>query len=107
MTDEALILAQDVLEKAICDLKRWRVAEGGLTIEKSFRFGGFAEAMAFVVQVGFAAEAMGHHPEVTHVFDFVQVRLTTHDPGGVTEKDLKLAQIIDGIPSRDGDDLWG
>jgi 4a-hydroxytetrahydrobiopterin dehydratase len=103
MTDDILILAPEVLKKAVSDLDHWWLADDDLAIEKSFRFGNFPEAMAFLVQVGFAAEAMNHHPEITHVFDNVVVRLTTHDPGGVTVKDLKLAQIIDTIQRRDGD----
>jgi len=67
-------------------------------IEKSFKFGSFREALAFMVRVGFEAEALDHHPEWTNVYNRVVIRLNTHDAGGkVTAKDVELAQRIQRI----------
>jgi 4a-hydroxytetrahydrobiopterin dehydratase len=67
-------------------------------LAKEFKFGGFREAMSFMVRVGFEAEALNHHPEWTNVYDRVAIRLNTHDAGGkVTAKDVTLARKIQGI----------
>jgi len=63
-----------------------------------FTFTGFTEAFGFMTEVAFAAEAAGHHPEWTNVYNRVSIRLTTHDAGStVTDKDRDLAQAIDHI----------
>lgn len=70
----------------------------GDALVKSFKFGSFREAMAFMVRVGFEAEAMDHHPDWTNVYNRVVVKLNTHDAGGkVTMKDVELAKKIQAI----------
>lgn len=65
---------------------------------RSYTFPDFAEAFSFMTRVAFAAEAAGHHPEWTNVYNRVDIRLTTHDAGNtVTEKDRQLAAIIEQI----------
>lgn len=64
----------------------------------AFTFADFTTAFAFMTEVAFAAEAAGHHPEWTNVYNRVSIRLTTHDAGNtVTEKDHHLAAVIDQI----------
>jgi 4a-hydroxytetrahydrobiopterin dehydratase len=70
----------------------WEVREDGLYRE--LRFADFAEAFTFMTAVAFAAERMGHHPDWSNVYNVVRIRLTTHDAGGITEKDYALATEI-------------
>lgn len=74
----------------------WKEGDNKLT--KTFEFRDFTEAFAFMVRVAFLAEAHGHHPDWSNVYNRVTIRLNTHDQGGiVTEKDRKLAQAIDAL----------
>ena len=75
----------------------WTRTEGGLAIEKSFRFGDFSEAFGFLTRVALHAEKIDHHPEFTSVWNRVDFRLTSHDKGGVTERDVALAGAIDRL----------
>jgi 4a-hydroxytetrahydrobiopterin dehydratase len=73
----------------------WTERDGGL--ERRFSFGDFSEAWAFMSRVALLAEAMDHHPEWSNVWNRVDIRLTTHDAGGLTDKDRKLAAAIDRL----------
>ncbi|MCC2112250.1 MAG: 4a-hydroxytetrahydrobiopterin dehydratase [Hyphomicrobiales bacterium] len=73
----------------------WTLADDGKAILKSFKFRNFRDAMAFMLRVAFEAEALDHHPEWSNVYNRVAVRLTTHDTGGLTEKDFALAEKMD------------
>ena len=75
----------------------WIPGEDGKALEKSFRFKDFSEAFAFLTRVAMHAEKVDHHPEFTNVWNRVDFRLTTHDTGGVTERDVELAKAIDRI----------
>ncbi len=67
-------------------------------LKKTFRFKNFVEAFAFMTKVAIEAERMNHHPWWANVYDRVDIELNTHDAGDVvTEKDRKLAAIIDGL----------
>mgnify|MGYP006214092403 CR=1 FL=1 len=66
-------------------------------IFKAFKFKNFSEALAFMVQVGLVAEKQNHHPEWTNVYNKVSIRLTTHDSGGLTDKDFALAAEIEKL----------
>jgi len=66
-------------------------------IEKSFRFATFSKAFGFLTRVALHAEKVDHHPEFTSRWDRVDFRLTTHDVGGITDKDLQLANAIDEL----------
>lgn len=79
------------IEESMRDLDGWTVEEGSSAISKSFRFKGFNAAFGFMTRCALAAEKMDHHPEWSNVYDKVDVRLTTHDAGGLTELDFKLA----------------
>ena len=69
----------------------------GEALVKSFRFRDFSEAFAFLTRVAMHAEKVDHHPEFTSVWNRVDFRLTTHDAGGVTERDVALAEAIDRL----------
>ena len=80
----------------------WREAEGRDAATRSLRFPSFADAFAFMTRVAIEADKADHHPEWSNVYDRVEITLTTHDAGGLTERDAKLAGVIDGAASR-----WG
>ena len=67
---------------------------------RTYRLKDFSEAFAFLTRVALHAEKVDHHPEFTSVWNHVDFRLTTHDAGGVTEKDLALAAVIDELATR-------
>lgn len=75
----------------------WAITDDGSAVEKQFKFSNFADALGFMVRAGVAAEKMNHHPEWTNVYNRVDVRLTTHDAGGLTEKDAELAKKMDDL----------
>ena len=89
-------LSPEEITTALAGLPGWAFANDALA--KEFKFGGFREAMAFMVRVGFEAEAMDHHPDWTNVYNRVAIRLNTHDAGGkVTAKDVELAKKIQAL----------
>ncbi len=67
------------------------------SIEKNFTFKDFKETLTTMVRIGFEAEALNHHPEWTNVYNKLNVRLSTHDAGGITQKDFALAKKIDQV----------
>jgi 4a-hydroxytetrahydrobiopterin dehydratase len=75
----------------------WTTSADGKALEKGFRFKDFSEAFAFLTRVAMHAEKVDHHPEFTSVWNRVDFRLTSHDAGGVTERDRKLAEAIDAL----------
>ncbi len=82
------------IETKLKQLEGWSFSDD--KIQKVFEFADFKEAMAFMVKVGFEAEAQVHHPEIFNVYNKVSIGLNTHDAGGkVTEKDFKLAGAIE------------
>ena len=83
------------IEQRLDDLSGW--ARAGDEIRKTFQLGSFAAAIAFVTHVGFLAEAAGHHPDIDIRWRKVTLALTTHDAGGLTEKDFDLAAQMDEI----------
>ncbi len=68
----------------------------GAEIRRTYRFGDFREALAFVNRVGELAERAGHHPDIDIRYDAVTLALSTHDAGGLTAKDFELARAIGG-----------
>jgi 4a-hydroxytetrahydrobiopterin dehydratase len=75
----------------------WSKSADAKALERSFRFKDFSEAFGFLTRVAMYAEKVDHHPEITNVWNRVDFRLTTHDTGGVTERDIKLAEAINGL----------
>jgi 4a-hydroxytetrahydrobiopterin dehydratase len=73
----------------------WKLAADKKSIHQSFKFKDFAEAWSFMTRIALLAEKMDHHPEWSNVYNKVEITLSTHDSGGVTEKDIALAEEID------------
>jgi 4a-hydroxytetrahydrobiopterin dehydratase len=88
-------LDQGARAEALKELPLWREVSGRDVIARKFEFRDFNEAFGFMSRVALLAERMDHHPEWMNVYRTVDVRLTTHDAGGLTEKDIRMAKTID------------
>lgn len=75
----------------------WVLSDDSKAIEKTFKFKNFRDAMAWMTRLAFEAEAADHHPEWFNVYNRVEVRLTTHDTGGLSDKDLALAAKMEAL----------
>jgi len=84
------------LDEAVAGLAGWSLREDREAIVKSYRFKDFNAAFGWMTRVALAAEKMDHHPEWFNVYNRVEVTLSTHDVGGVSERDLRLARFMDG-----------
>jgi 4a-hydroxytetrahydrobiopterin dehydratase len=82
---------------ALAKLNGWSDVSGRDAISKKFTFKNFNEAFGFMSRVALVAEKMDHHPEWSNVYKTVDVTLSTHDAGGLTELDVKLAEAMDQI----------
>ena len=89
-------LSGDARSRALARLHGWSEVKGRDAINKKFVFADFNQAFGFMARVALTAEKLDHHPEWTNVYNRVDVVLTTHDAGGVTELDLKMARLMDG-----------
>lgn len=78
---------------------RWSLERGGKALVRSFRFKDFSESFGFLTRVAMHAEKVDHHPEFTSRWNRIDFRLTSHDAGGVTERDRQLADAIDRLVS--------
>ena len=85
-------LTDTEIEAALADLEGWRREQDSIVREFTLR--DFVAALGLIAQIGVLAERANHHPELTNVYNRVRVALTTHDEGGVTEKDVALAREI-------------
>ena len=85
------------LAAALSALPGWQTAPGRSAITRTYVFADFNAAFGFMARVALVAEKMDHHPEWSNVYRTVTVALTTHDAGGVTERDLTLARAMDAI----------
>lgn len=83
------------VDAALARLPGWRAAEGRDAIMREFRFHDFNAAFGFMARVAMYAERHDHHPEWSNVYNRVTITLSTHDAGGVTDKDVALAHFID------------
>lgn len=83
-------------DAALARLTQWRLRDDGLAIERTFKFADFSAAFAFMTRVALAAEKADHHPEWSNVWNTVGIALTTHDAGGLSARDVALAETIDG-----------
>jgi 4a-hydroxytetrahydrobiopterin dehydratase len=93
-------LEGEARKQALHGLKDWRELPNRDAIQKKFVFKDFSEAFGFMSRVALAAEKADHHPEWFNVYKTVEVTLSTHDAGGLTEKDIALAKIMDALASR-------
>jgi 4a-hydroxytetrahydrobiopterin dehydratase len=90
-------LSADARKAAMARLKGWSDVSGRDAITKKFEFKDFNQAFGFMTRAALVAEKMDHHPEWFNVYKKVEVTLSTHDAGGVTELDIKLAEAMDKI----------
>ncbi len=88
-------LNRDDINPALSELSGWRLLDDRDAIAKSFRFKSFNAAFGFMSRVALLAEKMDHHPEWFNVYNRVDVTLATHDAGGVTELDLRMARAME------------
>lgn len=88
-------LSDEQVDLHLQDLKGWQ--RSGNSITKTFEFNDFVEAISFMNQAAFYAEALEHHPEWHNIYNIVDVRLTTHDTGGITSLDIRLAKRLEHI----------
>lgn len=86
----------------VSELKEWQVGREGAAIVKHYVFRDFRQAFGFMTECALAAEKLDHHPEWFNVYRKVDVVLTTHSAGGVTELDFKLAVLMDLAADRSG-----
>ena len=75
----------------------WAWEDGGKALVRTFKFNDFSQAFGFLTRVALHAEKVDHHPEFTSVWNRVDIRLTSHAAGGVTQRDVKLAETINRI----------
>lgn len=90
-------LSEKERDKGLRSLNGWVYDEAGDAISHVFKFKDFSEAFAFMSRVALAAEKAGHHPDWSNSYHTVTIRLSTHDAGGLSSKDIALAQAIDKI----------
>ena len=90
-------LSADARKAALAKLSGWSELSGRDAITKKFTFKDFNQAFGFMTRAALVAEKMDHHPEWFNVYKTVEVTLATHDAGGVTELDVKLAEAMDKI----------
>ncbi len=83
--------------QALAELPHWTLDASGKSIARDLRFADFNAAFGFMTRVALIAEKMDHHPEWSNVYNRVSVRLTTHDAGGLTQKDIALARAVDAV----------
>jgi 4a-hydroxytetrahydrobiopterin dehydratase len=95
MTDEVLSGAPRA--KVLADLEGWAEAKGRDAITKTFQFKSFNQAWGWMNRVALVAEKMDHHPEWANVYGRVEVTLSTHSAGGVTERDITLARKMEAL----------
>ncbi len=88
-------LPTPVVDQALTGLPRWQ--RQGQTLTLTATFPDFVQAMGFVNQLVAPSERLGHHPEITIIYNRVTLILTTHDAGGLTQLDLDLAQVVQGL----------
>jgi 4a-hydroxytetrahydrobiopterin dehydratase len=93
MTERPSVLSEDELAGWLGEHGEWAVVEGKL--HRELKLGSFVEAFGLMAQVALVAEKLDHHPEWSNVYSKVVIDLTTHDAGGLTSLDLKLAEAVD------------
>ncbi len=91
-----MLLKVNEIEKRLENLPDWSYQENAII--KEFTANNFSSALAFVVQIGIEAEKLDHHPDILlHSWNKILIKISTHSEGGVTEKDFKLAELINKL----------
>jgi len=95
-------LSAEARKQALKGLPGWAEVAGREAIGRTFTFQDFSQAFGFMARVALVAEKHDHHPEWKNVYKTVEVVLATHDAGGVTSRDVELAQAMNGIAAQMG-----
>lgn len=90
-------LTESERAEALASIGDWSLVDGRDAITRTFRFKDFNAAFGFMSRAALKAEKMDHHPEWFNVYNRVEVTLSTHDAGGLTELDIKLARFMDRV----------
>ena len=93
-------LSDQEVAAALANLPGWSRVEGRSAIAKTFQFADFSAAWGFMCRVALVAEKQDHHPEWFNVWNRVEITLSTHDAGGLSARDVKLAETIEGLLRR-------
>lgn len=102
MTAKITKLSAKERATAFKSLNGWEKVRGRDAIEKTFTFKDFSEAFGWMSRIALAAEKADHHPEWFNVYKTVIVQLTTHDAGGVSERDIAMAKLMDKLAGKAG-----
>jgi len=87
-----------MINEKLNELKNWK--KDGDHIKRKMQFADFKSTFAIMTRIAFEAEALQHHPEMFNVYNNLEISLSTHDAGGITQKDFDLAQAIDRIADQ-------
>lgn len=90
-------LNQEIIEQKMLALPDWQLEAGNNAVSREFLYSNFSEAFAFMTRVALIAEKQNHHPEWSNVWNRVSIRLSSHDAGGLTQRDFDLALAIDKL----------
>jgi 4a-hydroxytetrahydrobiopterin dehydratase len=90
-------LTPDRRNEALATLDGWRLVDGRDAIARTFTFKDFNQAFGFMARAALIAEKLDHHPEWFNVYNKIEVTLSTHDAGGLTERDIALATAMNGL----------
>ena len=91
-------LSSEEIDQSLLQVQGWQVVNNKL--HREYRFADFIHAFGFMATAAIAIEKMNHHPEWFNVYNRVTIDLTTHDSGGITQNDIDLAQLLDGIAAK-------
>ena len=96
-------LERAAIKALLGELEGWTLDDAAGSISKTFKFASFVEAFGFMAESALAAEKLNHHPEWFNVYSRVEVKLNTHDAGGLTELDFRLARAMEKAAARRAD----
>ena len=96
----ANLIVREELQSSLAALDGWVLSQDGIALEKTFSFKGFNSAFGFMTRVAMTAERANHHPEWSNVYRTVEIRLTTHDTGGLSDLDARLLARIEALATR-------
>lgn len=86
--------------EALAKLSHWTYDEGRKALHRQLKLANFSQALGLMVRIGMEAEKADHHPEWFNVYNRIDIWLTTHDAGGVSRRDIALAQVIDAMAAE-------
>ena len=90
-------LTEKEREWALAGLPEWTLRDDKLAIVRRYKFADFSQAFAFMTRVALIAEKRDHHPEWSNVYNWVEINLTPHDAGGLSQRDIDMAGAIDAL----------